>query len=503
MQRKIPATMATQHPDNASPAYFTGRRFISTQDEIEECYRCFSELGVQEFMWDWEGKFVDEAVIDRLYTQYHEYFKKNQLGKDLFLTFRVPNIWIEATHKLPRAFMNMISAEDAAKTYGFHSPPLFEVILPMTTSASQLEYLQKTFLKTMKATKEIFDLKSQLQMLEVIPLFEQVETMADAKNILHLYMRFLKKEYNYTPQYQRVFIARSDPAMNSGFIPAKLSVKHAISSYHEFSKESGVEVYPWVGGGSLPFRGGINPHNIDSVLDQYRGASSLTIQSAFRYDYPLEEVKAAIARLNKELPKNRNKPEKVSLAEGKEIKSFNREVTKWYQQTIEKIAPLINLVGGKLPQHRERVQHIGLFGYSRGIGKVKLPRAIVFTGALYSMGVPPELIASGRAIIYAKKVGILPLIDRLCPQLKSDFDRAGRYFNRENLEILVKKESAWKPVLQELSAIEEYIGTPLGPKKPHHIIHRNLTSTMLYKLELNQDFSSEVLQAAQIRRSLG
>ncbi|MBU0668437.1 phosphoenolpyruvate carboxylase, partial [Patescibacteria group bacterium] len=59
--RKIPATMATQHPDNAREAYFLGSRFIPTQDEIEECYRCFGELGVEEFMWDWEGKFVDEA----------------------------------------------------------------------------------------------------------------------------------------------------------------------------------------------------------------------------------------------------------------------------------------------------------------------------------------------------------------------------------------------------------------------------------------------------------
>ena len=72
--RKIPVTMATQHPDNACPAYFNGKRFMSAQDEIEECYRCFSELDVDEYMWDWEGKFVDEAVMDRLYNQYHDFF---------------------------------------------------------------------------------------------------------------------------------------------------------------------------------------------------------------------------------------------------------------------------------------------------------------------------------------------------------------------------------------------------------------------------------------------
>lgn len=63
-----------------------------------------------------------------------------------------------------------------------------------------------------------------------------------------------------------------------------------------------------------------------------------------------------------------------------------------------KIAPIINEVAHFLPKRCERVLHVGLFGYSRGVGKVKLPRAIGFTAALYSLGVPPELIATGRGI---------------------------------------------------------------------------------------------------------
>ena len=70
--RKIPVTMATQHPDNAGNSPFLDKAFVSAQDEIDECYKCFSELGVHEYMWDWEGKFVDEAVIDRLYSKYYE-----------------------------------------------------------------------------------------------------------------------------------------------------------------------------------------------------------------------------------------------------------------------------------------------------------------------------------------------------------------------------------------------------------------------------------------------
>lgn len=501
--RKIPATMATQHPDNAGKAYFCDKRFISAQDEIEECYRCFSELGVGEYMWDWEGKFVDEAVIDRLFTSYHEFFKKNQIGKDIFLTFRIPNVWLETSHKLPRAFMNLITAENAARNYKLHSPPLFEVILPMTTEAKQLIYIQKTFTKIAHATEEIFDMKSNLKMVDVIPLFETFESIFDSKKILKKYLDFLKKDFSYTPDYMRIFTARSDPAMNSGFLPAKLGSKLAVNFYHEFGEENGIEVFPWIGGGSLPFRGGINPENLSAAIDEYKGVATLTIQSAFRYDYDLDTVKKSIDRLNKEIPANTNKYTRVSPKETKILREFIEKSDKIYKETVENIADIINRVATRLPSHRERVQHIGLFGYSRGIGKVSLPRAIKFTGALYSLGVPPELIASGRSLQMAQDMGILDLIHHLCPYLKEDFRHAGHYFNQENLEILAKDNRVWNDIKNGINYIEKYTGAPIGPEKPHHLIHRNLSSNIYQKFLLNEDFSDDVLAAAEIRKSLG
>ena len=67
--------MATQHPDNATTPYWGRSPFISTLDEVEECYRAFSEIGCDEYMWDWEGKFVDEAVVDRLFNRHETYFR--------------------------------------------------------------------------------------------------------------------------------------------------------------------------------------------------------------------------------------------------------------------------------------------------------------------------------------------------------------------------------------------------------------------------------------------
>jgi phosphoenolpyruvate carboxylase len=399
--------------------------------------------------------------------------------------------------------MNLISAEKAAKNYGLHTPPLFEVILPMTTSASQLIFLQRSFGKIAHATEKIFDLKSQLRRIDVIPLFEEFDVISNCNKILKTYVDFYAKEFGSKPKYIRVFTARSDTAMNAGFLPAKLAVKMAINNYHKFSRETGVKVYPWVGGGCLPFRGGINPENIDAALEEYKGVYSLTVQSAFRYDYGLRQVRAAIAKMNEKLPENFNKYLSISDAEQKKLLAFNSYAAKLYKPMVESMAGIINAVAAGLPNHRERVQHVGLFGYSRGDGKVKLPRAIKFTGALYSLGVPPELIASGRALKHADDSGMLGLVKKLCPFLKEDFLHAGHYFNKENLELLAKRFSAFKEVGRDIELIEKILKIKIGPVKPQHFIHRNFTSNIYHKLALKESFADDALSAAKIRKSLG
>ena len=147
IKRKIPATMATQHPDNVSAPFWKGKDdpFISTIEEVEESFRAYRDYMCDEYMWDWEGKHVDEAVVDKLFTTYHTFFKKRQLGREIFLTFRLPNIWLEKGYRIARAFMAILTAEDFSHSLKVASPPVFEVILPMTDKAEKLIYLQKTF----------------------------------------------------------------------------------------------------------------------------------------------------------------------------------------------------------------------------------------------------------------------------------------------------------------------------------------------------------------------
>jgi len=503
MKRIIPAVMATQHPDNAGIAPWLGKAFIDTQDEIEECWRTFFDLNCDEYMWDWEGKFADEAVFEKLYQRYLKDFKKKRLGKDIFMTLRIPNIWEEKSFKLARAYMSILTADDFAKRLDMHSPPFFEAILPMTTDAKQLMHVQETFQKIAALKNEMFKTSGkQMNHLQMIPLFETIECLTTCDKILHEYYAQHKNSFGFTPDYMRVFIARSDPAMNAGLLPAVLACKIAIHRIYEFSRAKNIPVYPIIGTGGLPFRGGANPENIKNTVEEYKGIRTLTIQSAFRYDYDRKSVNAAIKYLQRELPKQQ--PTHIDAQDEKTlIEIIKRDFIPPYQQTIEKCAKFINEIAEHIPSRRERVLHIGLFGYSRGVGKTQLPRAIKFTAAWYSIGIPPELIGTGRGLYAAAKKGHLKLIEENFPTLRNELSHACKYLNKENLEILSKTEPELNKIKEDIMHIETILGIELGPHKPHHMIHRNLTSTIVMKRLLKEDFSTQVLEAAIARKSLG
>lgn len=504
MKKKIvvPTTIATQHPDNASKTWWSNTEFISTQQECEECSICFKELGAQEYMWDWEGKFVDEAVVEKLFRKYHDYFKENQLGKDKFLIFRIPNIWEEKNTRVARAFMSILTSEDFAQELKFHGPPIFEVILPMANNAEQLIHIKKSFHKIAKLKHQIFSgAKEQFLHINILPTFEQVEDLINSRQILDKYVQLHEKEYKEKPQYIRPFIARSDPALSAGYISAILAAKIAISSYYEFSKEHNIPVYPMIGTGSLPFRGACNPDNIEDFIKEYPGIRTVTLQSAFRYDYPLDEVKQAIKLLNMTLPIL--EPKMVSSSDQKKLEEAIKILQKNYQKTVDKIAVDVNEISKHIPARRERILHIGLAGYGRSMGKIKLPRAIKFTGAMYSLGVPPEFIGTGRGLKECKDKGLLPIIKKHYINLIRDLSHAGHYLNKECLQTLAENNAGWKDVQKDVELVEEVLNIKITQNKPHHFIHRNLVSNIVYKRALGQDLQDDIVEAAIIRKSLG
>jgi len=487
IQHKIPRTMSTQHPDNVAVPFFANSQDMSGEDEIQEAYYVFSHLQCQEQMWDCEGKEVDDFVVRKLLTQYEHFFALKRLGQDVFLTLRVPNptveqtegkVLIETLESIPRSF-------DAARlVYGEEIPPIFEVILPMTTShkcLNRVYYFYKDFVAgrqtlpffpgDISIAEWVGDFKPEE--INVIPLFEDRHHMLEAAAILRRYLE------NKPFTYQRVFLARSDPALNYGMISAVLLNKVALQRLAALEKETGVEIYPILGVGSAPFRGNLKPHTVERVLAEYPDVQTFTIQSAFKYDYPVAAVLEGIRKINA-APRGKG----VEVDEERCIRIID-SVSRAYASEVRVLAPLVNYVASAIPQRRKRKLHIGLFGYARETGGVSLPRAIGFCAACYSIGLPPELL--GYVGLDKEDARYLRTVYH---QFDQDLEDALPFFNEDVFKLL--------PELRHL------LRTELFPFRVDEE-HRKITSRIIKAVKdgRREGLARLILEAGYLRGFLG
>jgi len=483
---RIPRCMSTQHPDNVSIPFFSSMQRIGGEDEVKEAYYAYSHLGCDEQMWDYEGKEVDNFVVKKLLTKYEGYFREKRLGKDLFLTLRVPNptvekaeakILLETLESIPRSF-------DAAKLfYKDDLAPIFEVILPMTMSHKCLDRIYKYYTDFIIDRQHIKFKNDDISILDwigefkpnrinVIPLVEDINQMLIVDEIVGEYVKDKQVDH------QRVFLARSDPAMNYGLVSAVLVNKIALGKLEKLSSKIGMPIYPIIGVGSAPFRGNLRPDNVDRVLSEYKSAYTFTLQSAFKYDNPVNDVEAAIERIKAiKLEKAQEIDEKRSL-------DIVGRYSKEYQKQIVGLAPIINAVARFVPGRRQRKLHIGLFGYARNMGGVTLPRVITFTCALYSIGLPPEILA-----LNALTRDDLDFIRSVYVGFDQDIKDALRYYNANSQFVpQVVKESVAELFDYEVNS--DYVD--LSDHVGKSIIRNN-----------TEHLAEQVLMLANMRRFLG
>lgn len=390
----IPRCMSTQHPDNVQIPFFASDAELQGEDEVQEAYYVFSHLGCDEQMWDYEGKEVDNFVVKKLLSTYEPFFRQVLLGEHVFITPRVPNPAIEKTEAkiLLETLGSIPRSYDAAILFDPQSPPpIFEVILPMTVSASDLNRIYNYYLHfiaakdSQKIPGDTITIGEWLgnfrpQRINVIPLFEGVENLLNAAQVIEEFLR------DKALEYQRVFLARSDPAMNSGLIATVLANKIALFQLDQLSQRLGVELYPILGMGSVPFRGNLKPPTVKQITREYPSVQTFTIQSAFKYDYSPLEVVTAIKKL-KVAPRGR-----AMEVDQERCLEIMEKTTQAYREQVTQLAPLITTLAKFVPRRRKRKPHSGLFGYFRNLSGIQLPRAITFTCALYSLGIPPELL---------------------------------------------------------------------------------------------------------------
>ncbi len=475
--------MSTQHPDNVSIPFFSPTPEIEGDYEVDEAFYAFSHLGCDEQMWDFEGKDVDAHVVRKLFAKRADFFKERILGRDCFLTYRVPNpaveknegkVLLETLETIPRSY------DVAVQFYGEEVPPVFEIILPMTTSAVELERLYRLY-KDIVVGKQ-YDRVHDITLAEwigefkpadihIIPLFEDIHTIINSDKIVEEFLR--GKDF----PYQRVFLARSDPAENYGYVSAFLAIEIALQKLDKLEEKLGIPILPVFGAGSAPFRGGFKPSNVENCLRSYPSVQTFTVQSAFKYDYPFEVVREAIEKI-KRTP--RGKPRKVE--EGKALDIINRYAPR-YRSRIEGLADLVNSVARFVPKRRKRKIHFGLFGYSRSVAGVRLPRAIEFCASLYSIGVPPEVIG----------------FDALTPEDLA-FLREDRSFEEDILEAL--KFSNPETLFSLLPELKGKL-PDFEVDKEHLKLTRRIFETIRSGREKFEDVSAWVTEAGHLRGFLG
>jgi phosphoenolpyruvate carboxylase len=481
--------MSTQHPDNVTLPFFAVNSVLSGEDEVQEAYYAFSHLGIEEQLWDSEGKESDSHVVKHLLTKHEQFFRTRKLGKDVFLTLRVPNpaiekneakILLETMESIPRAF------DVAQRFYGEDIAPISEVVLPMTRSAAELEriYTYYTDFVVGKQQKSVGDIKIkdwigafQPEKLNVVPLVEDKESLIGVKKIVGDYLAKHKKL-----EYQRVWLARSDPALNYGMLSAVLLNKYALAQLDELQEKTSIDIYPVIGVGSVPFRGNFSPENIN-CLRGYPSVQTFTVQSAFKYDHPYQKVREAVQRIQ---DTKRGKAFAVDKAKCFDI--IDR-YSKKYIAELQAVVHWVHKIAPYVPKRRKRKLHIGLFGYSRGVGELHLPRAITFCASLYSLGLPPELL--GLSSVTAKDMEFLE--QGVYKNFIGDMRSALQYVNIDAMKVVAPKLVG--TTQQMLKKFDVQI----------HNEHTAVTSTILemIKSEHTTELQDKIQQAAWMRRALG
>ncbi len=488
----VPRCMSTQHPDNVQIPFFADHPVIQGETEIKEAYYAYSHLGCTEQMWDYEGKEVDHFVVKKLFARYGQFFQKRRLGDELFLTLRVPNprvehaeakVLLETLESIPRSY-------DAARLfYGDDTPPpIFEVILPMTTDARELDRVYHYYREFVggKERQQCFDLtvgewvgEFRPDAINVIPLIEDKEHLLGADRILEEYLK------NKKTDRQRVFLARSDPALNYGLVSAVLLNKVALARLEQLERKIKVELLPILGVGSAPFRGNFLPVRVKETLAEYPSVQTFTIQSAFKYDHEEEEVRRAIQYIN---DTRRGQAEEVD-----EVRCLKviEKVAARYAECVTSLAPIVNAIARYTPPRRARKLHVGLFGYSRRLDghNTSLPRAIKFCAAMYSLGIPPEIL--GLSVLTTAD---LKFVRSVYKKFDRDIQDALLFLNKDNLKYVPR-------VLHE----EIRAALCLFPYEPNEEHHEVTTDIMSALQAGTREFAlpEKIAKAAACRRFLG
>lgn len=478
--RRIPSTIATQFPDNVNKPFWSFKETATPADDFFDCYASFKEMDCHEYFWDWRSRKLDELLIKKLITSYRKYFQKSQIGKNRFITFTVDGE--ENLEELGKLYVSIISSHDFAKKERLHAPPMFEVV-HSAESADDLLKFANLYNESVSIATDKFGQDCHPKIISILPIhnFKQ----KDWYNSLNKYLADFSSTFRCNVEYLRPLIPRSRIANQAGFVGSVLATKRALSSYHAFGEITGIDIHPIVETSTLFFRGGLNPHTADDFVKTYPGTRSVTITPSYRFDYDIRKAQESINQLNKLLP--RNKGVIYSKEETLKLKQIESIFVKKFRDAMR-----------SMPDSEEMCKM-----YESKAGSREIPASMRKSFVLYSLGVPPELIGAGNALLEIITQGLAKDLERFYPNIKSDLIEASALLNKENLSFLSKTDKFWKDIAREIHLIQDYTDSSLGPSSPESFMHRNHTSNVFHKMNSGKKFGDDLLAAAKLRRCVG
>lgn len=535
MGRFIPATMMTQHPDSAS-------RYVPVRDEPQEAIGALTPqpigLGLEEVMVDYEGKL----------TPYHQTaeitlgLKERGLvpGRDVLVTPRIPSATKETVFHQLMALMSVIESNFQLASAGSEGA-IREVVVPMVETASELVDVRRRIQDVIELGHKEFGVPRDPNAVQVIPLIEEVPELLSAGRLIGEYLE-RADECGYAVEDLRIMLGRSDSAMVYGMTAAVLAVKVAISDCCAAGAAAGVNIYPILGGGVLPFRGHVSLDNFERLTSDFSGIRTITVQSGLRYDCGSEAARQVAIKAADEL--RGAPPLAYSAAQREELTGLIGIFTRPYLESFDELLPVVISLSDLIPAQRDRLARKSAVGYARaaaqpaklaaeisdaGIsaeiaaieptGATNLPRAISFTGALYSIGLPPEFIGTGRGLAEVARRGGAEAVSRLLqlyPGMRADLAKAARYASLETAAqhlpgSLVEQISA------DMEQVSQHLGIEIGPStgedRRYHVLLETVQPLMRQFISGSEEWGSEkadrdlvtewICRLGRLRGSLG
>lgn len=490
---KFPKVMCTQHPDTVS-------RYISTQEEPGEAVEAVMEYGCDEYMPDYEGKTTPYHQNVQIISKFLE---ETDLipGIDIFITPRAPSAVQENRF---RQLMVMMSVAEANYNGHEHSgiQAISELVHPMTSSIQEIVESQQHMIDVTELAKKEFHF--EMVAPRIIPLIEDVPGLLDAKTIIDNTILSYKEQLGEMPETYRVFMGKSDSALTFGHVASTLSCKYAIRDLHELQEVIDTDIGIIFGAGALPFRGHVTLENADNFFNEFRGIHTVTLQSGLRYDHEKGDAKEFVRRANDKLAKS---PDRFSDDEKEELINIIGIFGTHYNKAIGQLSETINCIADFLPQQRDRLMRGGSTGYARDVPDVtgisclcrhdiskeltasmsknlNMPRAIKFTGALYSIGLPPEIIGTGLGLADVNaKLGEDAherLLTRYFPTLRHDLAFAFGFLNMDVASRFLP-DSLKKSIQTDIDILRDTFDLEIQCDPSYRILLEMAQPTLLYE----------------------